>query len=133
MPGRSNLVRNAKTLHQRLFIYEDPSSSSVDEPSSDPAPAGKIDIAAQLQEFLNQQYTNSPAESIYTFSKEVQLFAVGREQTTSIAAVEIALLTIPLNFEAERVFFAARLFFTGLRISLSDRLIDRLMFLRFEF
>ena len=48
MPGRSYLVRNAKSLHQRLFIHEDPSSSSVDGLSSDPAPAGKIDIAAQL-------------------------------------------------------------------------------------
>ena len=47
---------------------EDPSSSSVDELSSDLAPADRIDIAAQLQEFLNQQSTNSPAESIDTFS-----------------------------------------------------------------
>ena len=48
MPGRSILVRNAKSLHQRFLIHEDPSSSSVDEPSSDQAPAGNIDIAAQL-------------------------------------------------------------------------------------
>ena len=43
-----------------------------------------------------------------------------------------ALLTIPpTTVEAERVFSAAGLFFTKLRTSLSDRSIDRLMFLRF--
>ena len=46
-----------------------------------------------------------------TFSKEVQLFAVGREQTTSVTAVKRALLTIPPTYvEAERVFYAAGLF-----------------------
>ena len=105
------IVRNAKSLHQRLFIHEDPFSSSVDEPSSDPAPAERIDIAAQLQDFLNQQFTNCPAESICTFSLEVQLFAIGREQTSSITAVKRALLTIPpTSVEAERVFSAAGLF-----------------------
>ena len=55
---------------------------------------------------------NSPAESIYTFSKEVQLFAVGREQTTSIVSVKRAIVTIPpTSVEAERVFSAAGLFF----------------------
>ena len=88
MPGRGTIVKKAKSLHQRLFIREDPSSSSVDDPPSDPAPAVRINIAAQLQDNLNQQSTNSPAESFDTFSKEVQLFAVGREQITSIFAVK---------------------------------------------
>ena len=87
---------------------EDPSSCSVDEPSSDPAPADRIDITAQL----NQQSTNSPPASIGIFSQEVRLFAVGREQTTSISAVKGALLTIPpTSVEAERVFSAAGCFY----------------------
>ena len=98
MPGRGTIVRNAKSLHQRLFIGEDPSSSSFDNPSSDPAPADRINIAAQLQDFLHQQFTNSPAESIDTFSQEVQLFAVGREQTTSIAAMKRSSSDQPTNF-----------------------------------
>ena len=110
MTGRGTIVRNVKSLHQRLFIREDPSSSSVDDSTS--APADRIDIAAQLQDFLNQQSTNSPAEIIDTFSKEVQLFAVDREQTTSIAAVKRALLTIPpTSVEVERVFSAAGFFY----------------------
>ena len=110
---------------------EDPSFSSVEEQSSDPAPADRIYIAAELQDFLNQQSTNSPAESIDTFSQEVQLLAVGREQTTSIAAVKRYLLTIPLtSVEAERVFSVAELLFIKLRTSLSDFSMDQLMFLR---
>ena len=64
---------------QRLLIHKDPSSSSVYEPSSYPALTDRIYIAAQLQDFVNQQSTNSPAESIDTFSQEVQLFTVARE------------------------------------------------------
>ena len=84
MPGRGTIVRNAINLHQRLFIHEDQSSSSVDNPSSDPAPADMINIAAQLQDFLNQQFTNSAAVSIATLSKEVHLFAVERKLPLSL-------------------------------------------------
>ena len=52
----------------RLYIREEPSSSSVDEPSSDLAPTDRIDVAAQRQDFLHQQSTISPAKSIDTFS-----------------------------------------------------------------
>ena len=62
---------------------------------------------------------------IYTFSKEVQLFAVGRKKTFSITAVKRALLTIPPTFvEVEGVFCAAGLFFTKLRTRLGYRSIN---------
>ena len=61
-------------------------------------------------------------------------FAVGREKTTSIAAVKKALLTIPPTFvEVERLFSVAGLFYTKMRTSLSGQSIDRLIrYFKFE-
>ena len=72
--------------------------------------------------------SSSSSAETDTFSKEVQLFAVGREETSSIAATKRALMTIPpTSVEAERVFSAAGLYFTKLRTRMSDRTIDRLL------
>ena len=77
IPGRG--TKNVKILHQCLFIGQDPSSGSVDDPS-DLAPADMINIAALVLYFktswTDQQSADSPAVSIDTFSKEVQLFGV---------------------------------------------------------
>ena len=126
------MVRNANSLHQRLFsLYS--SSSSVDDPSSAPAPADRIHNAPKLRDFLNQQSTNSPAESIDTFSKEVQLFAIAREQTTSIAAAKRARLNIPpTSVEAERLFSAAGLFFTNIDKYFKFYLLFFILFVKFD-
>ena len=135
-PGRGPIVRNVKRLHQWLVIREQLSSSSVVDPSSDPAQADRVNIAAW--DFLNHQSTNSPAESIDTFSK----FIPSLKMYSCLPLIEnklpILLLwkklffTIPpTSVEAKRVFSAVGLFFTKLRTSLSYRSIDRPMFLRF--
>ena len=91
-------------------------------------------MAKQLSDFLKQQSSGKSTEVQDTFSREIGLFIAGKKQTTELQLLHKALQTVPpTSVEAERVFSAGGLFLTKLRSSMSDKTLDKLIFLKLFF
>lgn len=135
MPSKTTITKNAKALHQHLFP-ENVESSELTckiEPEEEiitPVPP----MAKQLSDFLKQQSSGKSTEVQDTFSREIGLFIAGRKLTTELKLLHKALQTVPpTSVEAERVFSAGGLFLTKLRSSMSDKTLDKLIFLKLFF
>ena len=91
-------------------------------------------MAKQLSDFLKQQSSGKSTEVQDTFSREIGLFIAGKKPTTELQLLHKALQTVlPTSVEAERMFSAGGLFLTKLRSSMSDKTLDKLIFLKLFF
>ena len=135
MPSKTIITKNAKALHQHLFPENVESSelTCTIEPEEEiitPLPP----MAKQLSDFLKQQSSGKSTEVQDTFSREIRLFIAGKKQTAQLQLLHKALQTVPpTSVEAERVFSAGGLFLTKLRSSMSDKTLDKLIFLKLFF
>ena len=135
MPSKTIITKNAKALHQHLF----PENVESSELTCEIEPEEEIitplpPMAKQLSDFLKQQSSGKYTEVQDTFSREIGLFIAGKKQTTQLQLLHKALLTVPpTSVEAERVFSAGGLFLTKLRSRMSDKTLDKLIFLKLFF
>ena len=137
MPSKTIITKNAKVLHKHLFPENVESSELTceiepeeEEEIMTPLPP----MAKQLSDFLKQQSSGKSTEVQDTFAREIGLFIAGKKQTTQLQLLHKALQTVPpTSVEAERVFSAGGLFLTKLRTSMSDKTLDKLIFLKLFF
>ena len=106
---KSTLMRNFKSLHQRLFKQKetnsdgDSSTSSATTQDSMSTPAGAdynpIPLAKELSDLLKGSHSTTVARSD-TLAREIALFTTNRQETDAIKEIRRALFVV----ESERVF-----------------------------
>ena len=138
MITKLTLMRNSKSLHQRLFKQKetnsdgDSSASSATTQDSMSTPTGAyynpIPLAKELSDLLQGSHSTTVARSD-TLAREIALFTTNRQETDAIKEIR----RTPTSEESERVFSASGLFFSKLRCNLNNSSLDMLIFLKFYF
>ena len=106
MIRKSTLMRNSKSLHQRLFKQKetnsdgDSSASSATTQDSMSTPTGAdynpILLAKELSDLIKGSHSTTVARSD-TLAREIALFTTNRQETDAIKEICSALFVVPLT------------------------------------
>ena len=130
MITKSTLMRNSKSLHQRLFKQKETNS---DGDSSASSATTQDSMAKELSDLLKDSHSTTVARSD-TLAREIALFTTNKQETDAIKEIRRALFVVPpTSVESERVFSASGLFLSKLICNLNDSSLDMLIFLKFYF